>query len=163
RAQIEMDLGDDVTWLLGSDNYWADDRGAFILITGQSRPDVQIAGVPEVEFIPESRQTSIDKPVGQKPRTHAFTATLEWRASDLVTLRSLTQYRYNRDYNFGEFDSTQAPISEYVYRSPTKLFTQEFQANLEAGRLHGVAGVYYYKEKIKIHQFFDIFGTLPGA
>lgn len=163
RAQIEMDLGDDVTWLLGSDNYWADDRGAFILITGQSRPDVQIAGVPEFEFIPKSRKIFIDKPVGNKPRTHAFTSTLEWRASDLVTLRSLTQYRYNRYYNFGEFDSTQAPISEYVYRSPTKLFTQEFQANLEAGRLHGVAGVYYYKEKIKIHQFFDIFGTLPGA
>ena len=163
RAEVSIDVTDKLNWLITSDNYWADDHGFLIQITGQSRPDVQIYGPPQYQFIPNSRKVFEDEPVHNGPRVNAITSTLEWQASDRLTLRSLTQYRYNSYAIQGEFDSTQAPGSAYIYRSPSKLVTQEVQANLELGRLHGVAGVYFYHEDTDLHQYYRIDATLPGG
>lgn len=163
RAHIKAQLGDTVSWLVTSDNYWADDKGYFIHITGRSRPDVPIIGTPEFPFIENSRKIFVDEPFGNTPSMHAITSTLEWTASDNLTLRSLTQYRRTKYSLFGEFDDTWADVSANRYRATSKVFSQEFQASFDVKRLSGIIGLYYLHETLPFEQYFRLDGVFPTA
>jgi len=69
-------------------------------------------------------------------------------ASDSLTLKSVTSYR-NIDWSgVRDADNTPFPILHTDYKSDGKQFSQEFQAIYSTDRLTGVAGVYFYNEKI---------------
>ena len=157
RAQLDLDLGDRVNWLIATDNYWADDRGAAIVMTGSSRPDIPITGVA-AGFVNggKTRTMFVDKPVGNKPRTNAITSTLSAEVSDTLTLRSLTQYRFTKYLSFGEFDHTWADHSAYRIEVTSKAFSQEFQANYQTDKLKGIFGLYYFSERLPIAQHYEV-------
>lgn len=132
RVQLAIDLAPNVDWLIGADNYWANDRGTLITFTGKGRPDVEITGVtPTTPNGGRTRRIFIDQPIKNKPRTHAVTSTLTWQANDHLTLRSLTQYRYTKYSTFGDLDSTQTDAGFYRLSMKSDTFTQELQLNGE--------------------------------
>ena len=163
RAHLNFELSDNLRWLLTTDNYWADDRGYFIHITGRSRPDVPIIGTPQFPFIENSRKIFVDEPFANKPSMNAITSTLELEASENVTLRSLTQYRRTKYYILGEFDDTWADLSANEYSAKSTVFSQEFQASFDFKRVSGIFGLYYLHEKLPFSQFFRLDGTFPTA
>ncbi len=69
-------------------------------------------------------------------------------ASDALTLKSVTSYR-NIDWSgIRDADNTPFPILHTDYKSDGKQFSQEFQAIYNPDKLTGVAGIYFYDEKI---------------
>ncbi|NVJ69099.1 MAG: TonB-dependent receptor [Alphaproteobacteria bacterium] len=69
-------------------------------------------------------------------------------ASDKLTLKSVTSYR-NIDWSgVRDADNTPFPILHTDYKSDGKQFSQEFQGIYSSDRITGVAGVYFYDEKI---------------
>ena len=164
RAQLDMDLTPELNWLIATDNFWADDRGSTVVYSERGRPDVPVSGEgPTTPIGGKSRRVYTDQPVGNKPRTNAFTSTLSWNPTDVVTLRSLTQYRYTKYQTFGDIDGTAAPLSSYSVNQSSKAYSQEFQANLDLGRLKATTGLFYFQEKAPIAQVYNLGILGPGG
>jgi iron complex outermembrane recepter protein len=103
----------------------------------------------------------------------ALTGTVTLEASDEVTLKSLTSYRKFDAIFFHDFDMStylgyplaQTPpvvlgTSSANHWQPVfqKQFSQELQANVDTDRFHGVFGLFYLDEKIRVenHIGFDV-------
>ena len=164
RAQLSVDLTPDLNWLIATDNFWADDRGSTVVYSERGRPDVPVSGEgPTTPIGGKSRRVYTDQPIGNKPSTNAFTSTLSWNANDVVTLRSLTQYRYTKYQTMGDIDGTAAPLSSYSVRQSSKAYSQEFQANLDLGQLKATTGLFYFQEKAPIAQVYNLGILGPGG
>ncbi|XHS01738.1 TonB-dependent receptor [Sphingomonas sp. DBB INV C78] len=77
---------------------------------------------------------------------HALTA--EWRASENLTLRSITAQRKVHDNEPTDFDGTPLAMADFGKINKLKTFTQEIQgvASLLDDQLSIVAGFFYYEE-----------------
>ena len=100
----------------------------------------------------------------------ALTGTVTLEASDEITLKSLTSYRKFDAIFFHDFDMSTylgfplaqtGPLqSSANHWQPVfqKQFSQELQANVDTDRFHGVFGLFYLDEKIRVenHIGFDV-------
>lgn len=72
--------------------------------------------------------------------------TVEWEASDAVTLKSITAYR-TLDYDTHlDLDATALPFFGVYVDQAQNQFSQEFQANVTLDRLSAVLGLYFFRE-----------------
>ncbi|MFA4940641.1 TonB-dependent receptor [Brevundimonas sp.] len=82
---------------------------------------------------------------GDKNRvqTRGVSLTGEWEMSDLLTFKSITAYRDGFTRGNIDFDNLPGPILDIPAAYNDDQFSQEFQMVVSAGRLNGVAGVFY--------------------
>ncbi|MBT9446473.1 MAG: TonB-dependent receptor [Hyphomonadaceae bacterium] len=73
----------------------------------------------------------------------------EWEVNDNLTLKSITANRTLEWSGSRDADNTPLLILHTTYGSRSYQMSQELQASVEAGRLHGVVGLYYFDETSK--------------
>jgi iron complex outermembrane receptor protein len=89
----------------------------------------------------------------------AVTAT--WRATDWMTLKSITGYRRTKPFSLRDADNTPLVILETINQDDIRQVTQEFQFLGDAfdSRLHWQAGAYYFRETDS--QFYPVYLPVP--
>lgn len=87
-------------------------------------------------------------PVESTLENWGLSVNLEWALSDEFTLKSITSYRELEWTGKRDADNTPFTILHTDFASEGDQFSQEFQLNYQSETLTGVAGVYYYEEKI---------------
>ncbi|WP_395945173.1 TonB-dependent receptor [Brevundimonas sp.] len=78
-----------------------------------------------------------------KVQTRGLSLTGEWRMNDMLTFKSVTAYRDGYTRGNIDFDNLPGPILDIPAAYDDDQFSQEFQVLIDAGRLNGVAGVFY--------------------
>jgi iron complex outermembrane receptor protein len=71
----------------------------------------------------------------------------QWKLSQLLTLKSITAYRGLTWTGARDADNTPMVILDTDYDTNGHQFSQELQALIDASRLKGVFGLFYFKEK----------------
>ena len=72
----------------------------------------------------------------------------QWRASEFLSLKSITAYRELNWSGNRDADNTPFPILHTIYRSNGDQFSQELQALVHSSRWHGVLGYYYFEQSV---------------
>ncbi|MES2498018.1 MAG: TonB-dependent receptor [Pseudomonadota bacterium] len=75
--------------------------------------------------------------------TKGISGTIEYEASDMLTLKSITAYRKGYTDTVIDFDGTPGPVLDIPSFYKDHQFTQEVQALLQTDRVQGVFGLYY--------------------
>ncbi len=120
-----------------------------------------------------SNPTSYDFTVRTTPSLPNSTDLRHWGlamniaydVSDAVTLRSITAYRQLDTDDYVDIDATQLEMGDVFVGVNQNQVSQEFQVNLNAGPLVGVAGLYFLRERVTSHQEAyadDLIGPLLG-
>ncbi|SHH05568.1 TonB-dependent receptor [Massilia sp. CF038] len=95
----------------------------------------------------------------QEITAHGVAATIEYRVSDTLLLKSITASRRDKSYAPIDFDSMQLTDFHVPALYKNKQFSQELQATYTGEKVQGIAGVYYIDANA-----FNIFDTvLNGA
>ncbi len=95
----------------------------------------------------------------QEIRAEGVAATVEYRLSNTLSLKSVTASRRDTSYAPIDFDSNSVTDFHVPALYKNKQFSQEFQATYTGEQVQGVAGVYYIDANA-----FNIFDTiLNGA
>jgi iron complex outermembrane recepter protein len=95
----------------------------------------------------------------QEIKAHGVAATIEYRVSDTLLLKSVTASRSDKSYAPIDFDSMQLTDFHVPALYKNKQFSQEFQATYTGDKVQGVGGIYYIDANA-----FNIFDTvLNGA
>jgi iron complex outermembrane receptor protein len=89
--------------------------------------------------------------------TKGLSFTGEWKASEIVTFKSITAYREGDTDTIIDFDGTPAPTLDIPAYYADEQFSQEFQVQFNTDRIQGVAGVYYMNGYAK-----GAFDTIAG-
>jgi iron complex outermembrane receptor protein len=85
--------------------------------------------------------------------------------TEALTLKSITAFRKLKTDDYVDIDATEKEVGDVFVGVDQKQLSQELQLALTAGRLTGVAGLYYLKENIDSHQEAyadDLIGPLLG-
>lgn len=81
-------------------------------------------------------------------KTWAVGGTFTWDAADAITFKSITNYRKFFHHPSVDVSFNSSPGTHAEQNLETKTFSQEFQFNYDSDFVTGVAGLYYYKEKM---------------
>lgn len=93
-------------------------------------------------------------------RTRGISFTGEWQASDAVLLKSISAYREGSTHGAGiDFDGLPQPIFDIPGFYEDDQLSQEFQIQLDLGRLRGVLGA-YYMDGTAAGAFYAVLGNL---
>jgi iron complex outermembrane receptor protein len=187
RAHLEFLPTDNLSVLLTTEYHAEDDASLAIKFREVSFPGVLNDAIPANDGLsalgqrvnadgsqasfasdPRNVRTNFD-PINDREQW-AVTGTIGFDVSDALSLRSQTSYRNFDAIFFHDFDmssylgyplaQTNATRSSANHWQPVfqHQFSQELQANIETGRLHAVAGLFYLDETIEVenHIGFDV-------
>jgi len=90
---------------------------------------------------------------------------IAYDVSDAITLRSISAYRQLDTDDYIDIDATQLEVGDVFVGVDQNQISQEFQVNVNAGPLVGVAGLYYLREHVTSHQEAyadDLLGPILG-
>lgn len=125
---------------------WAPNDRLFFRLAGDLVNDDSNARHGHREVAPSpSDPYDTNAGAGDKNRvqTRGLSLTGEWEMSDLLTFKSITAYREGLTRGNIDFDNLPQPILDIPAAYDDDQFSQEFQVLVSAGRLNGVAGVFY--------------------
>ncbi len=175
RAHLEFLPTDTLSVLLTGEYHTEDDRSLAIKFREISFPGVLDDADPSNDGLASLGQrdgasfaskvrnlnANID-PINDREQW-ALTGVVSLEASDDVSLKSLTSYRSFDAIFFHDFDMSSYAAYPLAQTPPVGTgtsanhwqpvfqhqFTQELQANIDTGRLHGVFGLFYLDERIR--------------
>lgn len=187
RGHLEFLPSEKLSILLTGEYHTEDDESLAIKFREVSFPGVLTDGNPAndglsslgertnangtpVAFASKVRNLNTNFDPINKRDQWAVTGTITLEASDAVTLKSLTSYRDFEAIFFHDFDmstyigfplaqtgalQTSANHWQPVFQHQ---FSEEMQANVDTGGLHGVFGLFYLDETIRVenHIGFDV-------
>lgn len=125
---------------------WAPSDNLFFRLAGDLVNDDSNArhGHRQVAPIPaDPYDTNAGAGDRNRVQTKGLSLTGEWTLNDMLTLKSITAHRDGSTRGNIDFDNLPQPILDIPARYDDEQFSQEFQVLIDAGRLTGVAGVYY--------------------
>ena len=125
---------------------WAPTDNLFFRLAGDLTNDDSNArhGHRQVAPIPaDPYDTNAGAGDHNRVQTKGVSLTGEWTLNDMLTFKSITAYRDGFTRGNIDFDNLPGPILDIPARYDDDQFSQEFQVLVNAGRLNGVAGVYY--------------------
>jgi len=160
RGHLQFKFSDDVDLLLSGEYAKEDDHSKaahFIapMFPVPPLPSLRATGLPNVSI--DSRNTGGDFRPTFESETWSATATLDWRVTDTVAFKSLTNYREFDDQLMQDFDASDtvngnfppAPTSTtQIQRIGDEQFSEELQFIYDGDSLHGIAAAYYLTETI---------------
>jgi iron complex outermembrane receptor protein len=187
RAHLEFLPTESLSILLTGEYHTEDDRSLAIKFREVSFPGVLDDAIPQNDglsalgqrtnadgspaaFASKTRNLNTNYDPVNDRKQWALTGAVTLEASDEITLKSLTSYRKFDAIFFHDFDmstyagyplaQTSALQSSANHWQPVfqKQFSQELQANVDTDRFHGVFGLFYLDEKIRVenHIGFDV-------
>jgi iron complex outermembrane receptor protein len=185
RAHLEFLPSEGVSILLTGEYHSEDDRSLAIKFKDLSFPGVLTDSDPTNDGLsalgqrtnadgsaaafssnPRNLRTNFD-PINDR-KQWALTGTITIEASKDITVKSLTSYRKFDAIFFQDFDmssylgyplaQTNATRSSANHWQPVfeHQFTQEFQVNFDTEKLHGVAGLFYLDETIRVENHIGL-------
>ncbi len=187
RAHLEFRPMDGLSILLTGEYHSEDDRSLAIKFREVSFPGVLLDADPANDGLsalgqrtnadgsmasfstnPRNLRANFD-PINDREQW-ALTARVTLAASDEIILRSITSYRHFEAIFFHDFDMSSYLGYPLAQTGPTRSsanhwqpvfqhqFSQELQANVETRRLHGVFGLFYLDETVRVenHIGFDV-------
>ena len=110
-------------------------------------------------------RTTPSLPNSTRLRHWGVSANAAVDVTDALALKSITAFRKLKTDDYIDIDATQKQVGDVFVGVNQKQFSQEFQAALTAGRLTGVAGLYYLREDVGSHQEAyadDLIGPVLG-
>lgn len=115
---------------------------------------------PTAQQTTEPNRTYADGPFSQRQETFIGSSTIEWKASDHLTVKSVTGYiNHKSDIDF-DADGTDYPFVNAVgFSRPSKSFSQEFNILGDTNRLKYIVGAYYFHENF----FYDLPVDFPSG
>ena len=125
---------------------WSPTDSLFFRLAGDLVNDDSNARHGHREFAPSPADVyDTNAGAGDKNRvqTRGVSLTGEWEMSDMFTFKSITAYREGLTRGNIDFDNLPQPILDIPAAYDDDQFSQEFQVLVSAGRLNGVAGVFY--------------------
>jgi iron complex outermembrane receptor protein len=128
-------------------------------------PIIVLPTNPDPDDYDYKGRTTPGLPNSTKLTHYGFAGTATIDLSDQLSFKSITAYRNLKTDDFVDIDATEKEVGDVFVGVDQKQLSQEFQLLLTAGRLTGVAGVYYLKEDIVSHQEAyadDLIGPLLG-
>jgi len=164
RVHLLFDGGGPVTLLLSGEIYEQDDHSAAIKYKQPAYPDQPTLfpfGVGGFATNPRDLNGEYDNRFQNK--THSFTGTLQWEASDEITLKSITNYRKFNEQLLQDLDmsstinslATTNRATTIQNRNPySKQFSEELQLIYSGPRFKATVGAFYFDES---------FGALPNT
>jgi iron complex outermembrane receptor protein len=185
RAHLEFLPSEGVSILLTGEYHSEDDRSLAIKFKNLSFPGVLTDSDPTNDSLsalgqrtnpdgsaaafsgnPRNLRTNFD-PINDR-KQWALTGAITIEASKEITVKSLTSYRKFDAIFFQDFDmssylgyplaQTNATRSSANHWQPVfeHQFTQEFQVNFDTDKLHGVAGLFYLDETIRVENHIGL-------
>ena len=185
RGHLEFLPTDRLSILLTGEYHKEDDRSLAIKFREVSFPGVLTDAIPANDGLSAlGQRTNLDgsaasfaadprnlranfDPINDRDQW-ALTGTITFDASDILSLRSQTSYRDFEAIFFHDFDMSSYLGYPLAQTGPTRSsanhwqpvfqhqFSQELQANIEAGRLHAVAGLFYLDETIYVENHIGL-------
>lgn len=164
RVQLLVDGGGPVTLLLAAEIYEQDDRSAAIKYKQDAYPGFPTLfsfGRGGYATNPRDLNGEFDNRFQNK--THSFTGTLAWEATDNITLKSITNYRKFNEQLLQDLDmsatvnslATTGLATTIQNRNPySRQFSEELQLIYTSDRFNATVGGFYFNET---------FGTLPNT
>lgn len=164
RAQLLVDGGGPVTLLLSAEIYEQDDGSAAIKYKQDAYP-----GIPSLfsfgrgGYATDPRDLNGEFDNRFQNKTHSFTGTLAWEATDNITLKSITNYRKFNEQLLQDLDMSSTVNSLATTGLPTTIqnrnpysrqFSEELQLIYASDRFNMTVGGFYFNET---------FGTLPNT
>jgi len=160
RGHLQFNFSDDVSLLLSGEYAKEDDHSKSVhfiapMFPVPPLPSLRATGLPNVSI--NSRNAGGDFRPTFESETYSGTATLDWKLTDTVAFKSLTNYRKFDDRLTQDFDVSDTVNGGFppAATSTTQLqdigdeqFSQELQFIYEGERLHGIAAAYYLTESI---------------
>lgn len=102
-------------------------------------------------------------PIESKLTNWGASLHLTWDVSDSVSIKSITATRSIDWEGIRDADNTPLPILHTDYDSSGDQFSQEFQFLYASEAIHGVAGVFYFEEKIDDIVYVQLNDPAPGT
>ena len=179
RGKLQFTPNDDLDVLLSADYNRVDNQGSTIevksntVLTPQYQtilglvldPNAVPGAVPPgalgIGPVPETARTydfhiNQDHQDSAKDEQWGIAADIKWKVNDF-TVRSITSYREWKNDTFESALRLPGDLLNRVTSYNTDSFSQELQLlSPTGGRFEYVAGLYYYDEKYKINQDFDL-------
>ena len=161
RLAARLDLGEDFTadysFMLGKQKT----TGGLLHTPGNEGIEF-IPGLP-YRFVRDEAYRPVHMPWSETNiRDHGL--TLEWRASEALTLRSITGIRHHKSDQFQDtLEAYGLPLTAN-FRLDSNILSQEFQAvgSTWDDRIKYAAGLYYYREKANFHNETTFFFVFPS-
>jgi iron complex outermembrane receptor protein len=154
RGQLLFKPTDKLSILLAGDYYRSRDRSNTYHYFGgggfaPGGAPVTPTGILLGGFAPDSKR---DIASANDPKARAdfygARADISYEASDTVTVRSLSAYRYSKYLVHSDISPLAVNLFPLTVSEKSNQFTQEFQLNIESDRNKFVSGVFYLHEKI---------------
>ena len=164
RASIEI-LPSDSLFIRISADYTDDDSNA---VAGYRPYPGAVSGTPVTESVYDtyagaSENASTSGIDGNNEVTaKGIQGTIEWTASDTVTLKSITAYREDYTESVIDFDSLAVDDMDAPVIYDNEQFSQEFQLLYTGNKLSGVFG-FYYLDASAANDFDVVLGQLGRA
>jgi iron complex outermembrane receptor protein len=101
-------------------------------------------------------------PIESKLKNWGASLNLTWDLNESVSLKSITATRTLEWEGIRDADNTPLPILHTDYDSDGDQFSQELQLLYDSGSLNGVAGAYYFSEKVTDIVYVQLNDPAPG-
>jgi len=163
RGQLEFKASDDISMLVSAEWYDQDDNANAVKFKQAAFPGIPaLFPLGQGGFATNPRDLNGEFDNRNQMRTWAITGTFDWRLSDTVALKSITNYRKFNQQLLQDLDmsstvnslATTGQSTTIQNRNPfSEQLSQELQLNYDSDFLQGVVGAYYIDED---------FGTYPN-
>ncbi len=177
RGQVNFDFGSRVSNLISVEYYQEHERSKAVKFLGPSFLPADIAAlqadatldpllaaqIPNLislagpDAMTNSRDIGGDKaPIGDL-ETVSVTNTFDWEMSDVISFRSITNYREGESKLLQDFDGsnlrngidTTNPSTVQAQIVDNEQFSQEFQLLFDGSRIRGLVGAYYFQDDVR--------------
>ena len=156
RVSAEVNNDDNIFFRLAAD-YIRDNsnpRGGHRLITSQ------LTNAPVLDDVFDTRG-GLETPK-QEVEGYGISLFGEIKASDMITLRSISAWRKDDSSTPIDFDALPSVDVDVPGRYNNRQLSQEFQVLVNAGRLNGLVGAYYLDADASTPFDVRLFTTVPG-
>jgi iron complex outermembrane receptor protein len=159
RLELQYDQGGKFQFLLTGVYYNESDRANSVKYGGPTFPNTpSLSPAGAGGFATGSpRNISSEIDPNNRLKTWSITGTADYKASDWLTLRSITNYRKMNQQLLQDIDissivnslATNGKSSTIQNRNPySRQVSEEFQALINTGKLEAVLGAYYFNEDL---------------
>lgn len=151
RALVNFDLGPDVTFLVSGELHHEDDAAYGLHFKEVSFPSQPVGsplyGLGQGGYAADIRDIASEGPIRNKRQTWSVTGTLDAKLNELLSLKSITNYRkfYNNPLQDLDASAVQNPTRQNNY-SRGHQFSQELQLSLATDRLNALVSAFYFDE-----------------
>lgn len=161
RASIEMAPSDTVFVRIAAD-YTNDNSNS---VSGYRVNPGAISGAPVLDDIYDTRAGATENAStagidgNNQVKAKGIHGSIEWQASDSVTLKSVTAYREDDTESVIDFDALEVDDLDAAVIYANSQFSQEFQLQYDSDKLKALVG-FYYLDASAANDFDVVLGQL---